>query len=108
MPTANEVADALRALKAGRTHSLWVAYVKRLLAKHGGGATRFDQVDPAHYRALFAAAGGTILTKPTRPMSALEADLRQRLSEGVKQPRPTGRVNYGCNLLSNEKPTSEG
>lgn len=107
-PDAKTVADALRALKAGRSPAHWRTDVRRILATHGNGATRFDEVDPRHYAAIYAAAGGTALTPPKRPMSALEADLRQRLAEGAKQTRPTGRVNFGCNLLSNEKPTSEG
>jgi hypothetical protein len=111
--TRQQVRAALDALHHGRNGSEWRGYCRRILSRHGGGASSIEQLRPEFFAAVFAAAGGDlppVLPSPQvfrhggrRIQTPLVVDLEKRLREGVKHPRPTGFVNYGDRSLPGER-----
>lgn len=114
MSTHQDMIDALKSLRVNRPLHLANRMIRRILLQHGGGASHVDHVPAELYNAVIAACGGNVPTpiaaspiKQRRVPSPLVADLEARLREGVKNPRPTGRVDYGCNLLENAQPDTQ-
>jgi hypothetical protein len=111
--TRAQVGAALDALRIGRNGALWRSYVRRLLRNYGGRAPDIEHLQPQFFAAVFAAAGGDIAPAIPSPQvfrhggrrirTPLVQDLERHLREGVKRPRPTGRVDFGNPTLAGER-----
>jgi len=60
--TLQEVTDALFELRAGRSRGRWSRYVRSILGRYGDGARHTAELDPKFYPAVYAAAGGDIIS----------------------------------------------
>jgi hypothetical protein len=60
--TLQQVIDALFELKAGRSRGRWSRYVRSILGRYGDGARHTAELDPKFYPAVYAAAGGDIIS----------------------------------------------
>ncbi len=60
--TKQELIDALAELKVGRSRSRGHRYVTSIMRRYGDGARYVHELDPKFYPAVFAAAGGDIIS----------------------------------------------
>lgn len=59
--TKQDVIDALAGLKVGRSRARGYRYVMSIMHRYGN-AHHIDDLDPKYYPAVFAAAGGDVIT----------------------------------------------
>ena len=54
--------DALAELKVGRSRARGRRYIRSILHRYGDGARHINELDPKFYAAVYAAAGGDIIS----------------------------------------------